>query len=278
MLNLIFVIGFRLSVYGVAAASVISQYVSAVLILRALFRSNEVHSLRWQELKLTEKRAARILQLGLPAGFQGIIFCIANLFVQVGVNSFSATVVAGNAAAANADNLIYDIMAAFYTACASFMGQNLGAGKKDRVWKSYWYSMLYAFLIALLLGILLVLFGYQFLYLFADEAEVVEAGMERLAIMGFCYCVSAFMDCTIAASRALGKTLMPTLIVILGSCVFRIVWVYTVFASFQTTTSLYLLYICSWTLTSIAEMIYFFWSSRKVVREVQGISHTECPL
>ena len=104
---------------------------------------------------------------------------------------------------------------------------------------------------------MLELFGREFLSLFTNSPEVVEAGMERLRIMGISYCVSAFMDCTIAASRALGKTLVPTIVVIMGSCVFRVIWIYTVFAAFQTTTALYLLYIFSWTLTAIAEIIYF---------------------
>ena len=108
-----------------------------------------------------------------------------------------------------------------------------------------------------MLGLLLVLFGRQFLGLFSPEPDVIDAGMRRLTIMGFSYGFSAFMDCTIAASAALGKSLVPTVMVILGSCVFRIIWVYTVFAWFQTIPSLYLVYICSWTITAIAEIAYF---------------------
>lgn len=257
VLNMIFVIAFHLNVYGVAMASVISQYLSAFLIVRDLFRSQELYAMCIRELKITKDKAIRILELGIPAGLQAAIFCIANLFVQMGVNSFDATVVAGNSAAANADALIYDIMAAFYTACGSYMGQNIGAKKKERVWRSYILSLAYSFLIALLLGGLLVLFSSQFLSLFTNDRAVIDAGMERLKIMGLSYCVSAFMDCTIAASRALGKALVPTIVVILGSCVFRVAWIYTIFAHFQTTTSLYLLYVFSWTITAIAEIIYF---------------------
>ena len=163
------------------------------------------------------------------------------LFVQVGVNSFSATMVAGNSAATNADSLIYDVMAAIYTACASFMSQNLGAGKRDRVLKSYLISLAYSFGIGMAMGLALVAFGTQFLSLFTADPDVIAAGLKRLTIMGFSYGVSAFMDCTIAASRALGKSFAPMLIVIMGSCVFRVIWVYTVFAYFKTIPSLYLL-------------------------------------
>lgn len=257
VLNLFFVIICRMDVAGVAVASVISQYLSAGMILAALFRSKEIYMLRLSGLRLSKDRSYDILRIGMPAGLQNAIFQIANLFIQVGVNSFSATMVSGNSAAANADALVYDVMAAFYTACGSFMGQNYGAGKKDRVKKSYLISLAYSFGIGMLMGTLLVLFGNGFLALFTKDAAVIEAGMRRLTIMGFSYGVSAFMDCSIAASRAMGKSLIPTVIVLLGSCVFRIIWVYTVFAHFQTIPSLYLLYVFSWSITGLAEMVYF---------------------
>lgn len=263
VLNLLFVIVFKLSVVGVALASIISQYISAVLILRALFKTKEDYGLRISELRIHRHKAKTILGICIPAGAQNAIFQFANLFVQMGVNHFSATVVSGNSAAANADALVYDVMAAFYTACGSFIGQNFGAGKKDRILKSYFISIAYSFSIGLLLGVLLVIFGRPFLSLFTDEAEVMEAGMYRLTIMGFSYAVSAFMDATIAASRGLGKTVVPTIIVILGSCVFRVIWIYTVFAYFETITSIYLLYVFSWSITAIAEIIYFI----KIYRE-----------
>ena len=148
-------------------------------------------------------------------------------------------------------------MAAFYTACSSFMSQNLGARKKDRVIKSFYITTLYSFGVGLGLGLLLFTFGRPFLLLFTTEEAVIQAGMKRLVIMSFSYGISAFMDNTIAASRGLGKTFIPTVMVILGSCVFRVIWVYTVFAHFRTVPSLYLLYAFSWTITAIAEIIYF---------------------
>ena len=155
-------------------------------------------------------------------------------------------------------------MMAFYTACSSFMGQNMGAHNRKRMLKSYLISMAYAFFAAAVLGGLLIIFGRQFLSLFTSEPEVVDAGMQRIHIMWFAYAVSSFMDGTIAASRGIGQTVIPTVIVILGSCVFRIVWVYTIFAWIHTIPSLYLLYFFSWAITAIAEMIYFFYSFRKI--------------
>lgn len=263
VLNLFFVIVCHMGVAGVAAASAISQCLSAALILIALFRSNACYRLRIRELRYDHGRATEILKIGVPAGLQNAIFYVANLVIQSAVNSFSAIVVAGNAAATNADALVYDVMAAFYTACGSFMGQNYGARNKERIRKSYFISLGYAFGIGTAMGLTIVLFGKQFLGLFTTDPEVIHFGMYRLVIMGCSYGFSAFMDGAIAACRALGKGLVPTIIVIMGSCVFRIIWVYTVFAHFKTIPSLYLLYICSWMITAVAENIYF----AKIYRE-----------
>jgi putative MATE family efflux protein len=267
VLNLFFVIVCKMDVAGVAVASIISQYISAALVLSALLRSREEsYGLRPSELRFHKSRTKAILAIGLPSGMQNGIFALANLFIQVGVNTFSATMVAGNSAAANADPLIYDVMAAFYTACGSFIGQNYGAGKKDRIRRSFLISLAYSFGIGLILGVVLLMLGRPFLGIFTTDPAVIEAGMHRLTIMSLSYGVSAFMDCAIAASRGLGKSGVPMVIVILGSCVFRIVWVYTVFAWFGTIASLYLLYVCSWGITAAAEIAYFLYAYRKVAK------------
>ncbi len=270
LLNLVTVIVFRMDVAGVAVASVVAQYLSAALIVVSLLRTEGIHELRLSSLRLHGAMAKRILALGVPAGFQNAIFHIANLFIQSAVNTFDTVTVSGTAAAANADGLVYDLMGAFFTACSSFMSQNYGAGKKKRVLRSYFISLAYGFATGALVGAALLLFGRPFLGLFATDPAVVEAGMVRLSIMGVCYAFSAFMDCTIAASRGIGKTMWPTVMVILGSCVFRVIWVYTVFAYFGTIQSLYLLYIFSWSLTAIAEIAYFVWAYRKQMRMVES--------
>ena len=266
LLNLFFVIVCHMAASGVALASMIAQYTSATFIVVHLLRRNDACKLIPSQIRIDRPATRSILILGIPAGIQNSIFAFANLFVQVGVNSFDAVIVSGNAAAANADTLIYNVMAAFYTGCASFIGQNWGAGNKARILKSYLISLFYSFMIGLTLGGLLFFFGRPFLSLFATKAAVISAGMQRIRIMGFTYCISAFMDCTIAASRGIGKGNVPTVIVILGSCVFRVIWIYTVFAYFHTIPSLYLLYLFSWTITGIAEILYFIHSYRRVLK------------
>ena len=269
ILNLFFVIVCKLSVVGVALASAISQCVSAGLILHALTKVQDSYALHLREVKFDRAIGQRVLMLGVPAGLQNAVFAFANLFIQAGVNSFDSLMVKGNSAAANADNLIYDAMAAIYMACASFMSQNYGAGKVDRVKKSFFISLAYSFAIGLLLGGSLLLFGREFLALFTTEPAVIDAGMHRIGVMGLAYCISAFMDCTIAACRGLGETVVPTILVVLGSCVFRVIWVYTIFAHFHTIPSLYLLYPFSWGLTAIAEIIYFVRIYKKAMRIYQ---------
>ena len=199
----------------------------------------------------------RILRIGIPSAIQYALFAVANLFVQASVNSFDHIMVEGNSAAANSDPLVYDMMAAFYTGCTSFIAQNFGAKNRDRIFKSFYICLLYSFLLGLILGVGIYLLRYPFLSLFTNEAAVVNAGIKRLSVMALSYCISAFMDCTIAASRGLGKTIVPMLIVTAGSTVFRLLWIWTVFAYFKTIESLYLLYIFSWVITAIAEVIYF---------------------
>lgn len=256
-LNFFFVLACGMSVDGVALASIISQMLSAVLILVRMAKNGGDCGFCRDNLHFSGEKAKLILALGIPAALQNAIFAVANLFIQTGVNSFDHVMVEGNSAAANADSVIYNVMAAFYTAASTFMGQNLGAGKRRRVVRSYFISLVYSMLSGALLGGLLLLFGREFLALFTTDPAVADAGMERIMIMGFCYLLSAPMDCTIAASRGLGKSFVPTVIVILGSCVFRVVWVYTVFASIGTIPSLYLLYPFSWVITAGAEIIYF---------------------
>ena len=254
LMNLFFVIVCRMNVAGVAIASILAQYFSAAMVLVLLLRTKECFGLKPSALKISPNKLKRIIRIGIPSAFQYAIFALANLFVQTGVNSFDHVMVEGNSAASNADPLVYDMMAAFYTACTSFIARNYGAQKKDRIRKSFLICMLYSFLVGLILGVGIYLLRYPFLGLFTNDSSVINAGINRLSVMALSYSVSAFMDNSIAASRGLGRTILPTIMVILGSCVFRILWIYTVFAYFKTIESLYLLYVFSWLITAIAEI------------------------
>ena len=254
VLNLFFVIVCRLGVIGVAIA----------IIITFLLKTYGSYGLRMKDIAIDRDAAAAVLRIGVPAAIQYSLFAIANICIQTSINSFSHVVVEGNSAATNADSLIYDMMAAFYTACTSFIAQNLGARKKERVLRTFFITLAYSFLMGLVLGVALFIFQRPFLLLFTSDDAVIHYGQIRIGVMAFVYCVSAFMDNATAAARGIGKSVAPTIIVVMGSVVFRIIWLLTVFAYFKTLQSLYLIYVISWTLTAIAGNIYFAYHYRRI--------------
>ena len=256
--NLFFVLVCDMGTGGVAFATVLANALAAGILFWRECRMTGPLRLELRRLLKPDAVSLRsIIRIGWPAGVQGAGFSFSNLIIQAAINSLGADVMAGSVAAFTIEINVYCFINAFGLAATTFVSQNYGAGKPDRVKKSYFIALAYSFGVGLVLGGSLFIFGRQFLALFTTEGAVIDAGMKRVGVMGFAYCISAFMDCTIAASRGLGKTVVPTVIVVLGSCVFRVIWVYTIFAHFHTIPSLYLLYPCSWTLTAIAEIVYF---------------------
>lgn len=262
-LNLFFVIVCKMAADGVALATIISQYTSAALVLRVLLRAQESYRLELKNFVFSVEKAQRILALGVASGMQHAIFAIANLFIQSAVNSFSAAVVEGNSAAANADSLVYEVMAAPYTACSTFISQNYGARNKKRIMQAYRVSLVYSVRRGRGSGACAhVLWRRLPAHLYARprsyrgrHGKASDHGLE-LRILGV---HGQYARC-LARSW---KSAVPMAIVILGSCVFRVIWVYTIFAMFHTLTALYLLYIFSWTLTAIGQMVYFFRTYQK---------------
>lgn len=257
VLDLVFVICFNMDIAGVAVASISSLYISAFLVFLKLYKRNDALAFRFKNLRLNKFILYKLIKICIPAGMQNVIFAFANIFIQVGINSFDAAMVIANSAAANSDTLVYNIMSAFYVAGSTAIAQNYGAKNKKGILKSCFISVAYSFLAGLFLGVLLLLFGRYFLAVFTSEPHIIELGMERLTIMAFSYCLSAFMDAALASSRGLGETIIPTVIVIIGSCILRILWIYTVFGFFGTVLSLYLVFPVTWIITATAEFIYF---------------------
>ena len=198
ILNLFFVIVCKMAADGVALASVISQYVSAILVVWHMMRLNDACKFYFQRLRFHGDEVGRTSGARRPGRHPAHDFCDCEpVHSGGGGNSFDSTMVSGNAAAANTDTIIYNIMMAFYTACSTFMGQNWGAGHKKRMMDSYLISLFYAFAVAAVLGVAFYFAGRPFLYVFTNSADVVEAGMQRMKIMCFSYAISAFMDNTI---------------------------------------------------------------------------------
>ena len=266
ILNLFFIRVMNMTSDGVAIASIISHYISAGMIMAEVLTTQKSYKLSMKWDLYDNGIAWKIISIGIPAAVQYSLFSTANLFVQSAVNTFDHVTVEGNSAAMNFDSVVYTMMTAFYAACTSFIAQNYGAKKNDRIAKTYYITTLYSFLMALIMGVAIYIFRFDLLYIFTSDPEVVKFGAIRLGILSLTYCISAFMDNATAACRGLGKTFIPTIIILMGSIVFRIVWIYTVFAYYQTLQSLYLLYCFAFTITSIFGNIYFFYLNKKVMR------------
>jgi len=259
VLNLVFVIVLHWGVFGVGIATVISQVISAFLVVRCLLREQGGIRLDFKCLGINKGKLLQIMQIGLPAGFQGMLFSLSNVVIQSSVNSFGATIVAGNSAAQNIEGFVYVGMNAFYQAAISFMGQNVGAGKYNRVNKILYSAQICVITIGLALSMLVLLFASPLLSLYTDSPVVVEAGTVRLGIICATYFLCGMMDVMVGALRGLGYSIAPMIVSLLGACAFRLLWIATVFQMerFHTIETVYTSYPISWTVTFLAHVVTF---------------------
>ena len=270
VLNLFFVIVCKLDVAGVAIATVISQVISATLVLRCLIREQGGIHLELRQLRIWPSRLRQILQVGLPAGFQGVLFALSNVVIQSSVNSFQETVVAGNAAAANIERFVYAAMNAFYQANISFSSQNYGAGQYNRLRPILLRAQGCVIATGVLLGGLAVLFGRQLLSIYTDSPDVIDVGLERLAIVCGTYAICGMMDVMVGSLRGLGYSIMPMIVSLLGACVLRLIWIATIFQlpQFHTPETIYWSYPFSWIITFLAHVGCYLWAMRRLQRHL----------
>lgn len=266
-LNLIFVIVFSLGVVGVALATVISQCVSACMVIVCLIRETGVIHLDIQSLRIYPEKFGKILQIGLPASFQGMLFSLSNVIIQSSINSFGATVVAGSSAGANIEGFVYVAMNAFHQAAISFVSQNYGAGKKERIIKILICAQISVVIVGIVLGNLAVYFGHPLLGLYTTKEAVKQAGMRRIRVICGTYALCGMMDVMVGALRGLGYSIMPMIVSLVGACGLRLFWIFTFFQMprFHTERSLYLTYPVSWTITFLIHVVCFciVWSKIK---------------
>lgn len=269
VLNFIFVVFLRWDVAGVAAATSISQYVSAALVLRCLRKETGALHLEWKGLRFDRRVFVRILTVGLPAGMQGVVFSMANVVIQSGVNSFGDVMVAGASAAASVDGFVYAAMNAFYQAAITFTGQNYGAGKCDRVDKTAIYCTVYSIGVGLILGNLAYLVGPQLIGIYSPgDPAVVAAGMVRMGMITRTYAICGIMEAMVGVLRGLGHSVGPMVVSLLGSCVLRLIWMVTVFPAVATPDVLFLAFPVTWAITSGCHLIFFFKIRKKCYRLV----------
>ncbi len=266
ILNLIFVIVLHMGVAGVALATVISQCISAALIIRCLVKSDAPYRLKYDQLKLVKSKLFAIARIGLPAGLQGAIFSISNVLIQSSVNSFGSVAMAGNTAAANIEGFVYTAMNAVYQTALSFTSQNFGAKNYDRMTKILWYCQGMVIAVGIFMGGGAVLLGPGLLGIYDSNAQVINYGMNRLRIISGPYFLCGIMEVMVGGLRGMGCSLLPMFVALTGACVFRVIWIYTIFAVSRTLQTLYISYPVSWTITFLAHMVCYGIVRRRVER------------
>ena len=250
-LNLIFVIAFSWGVAGVAVATVISQTISAVLVVICMLKESGAIRLSLKELKIDKKELLAILRIGIPAGLQGCIFSLSNVVIQKSVNGFGKVTVSGNSAASNLEGFVYVSMNAFHQATLSFMSQNYGAGRYDRLKKIVVAGILCVTATGLTLGNLEYFFGRTLLNIYTSSENVIDAGVVRLSIICTTYFLCGMMDVMVGALRGLGYSFVPMIVSLCGVCGIRLVWLFTVFEmeEYHLVEAVYVSYAISWLVT-----------------------------
>ncbi len=265
-LNLIFVIVFSWGVAGVATATAVSQAVSAILVIRCLIKSDADYKLELSKLCVVKDKLLKMMQIGLPAGLQSSLFSISNVLIQSSVNSFGSIAMAGNTAASNIEGFVYTAMNAFSQTVVSFTGQNYGAQKYKNIGKVLLICQGLVAAIGLVFGNAAYLGGGLLLQLYSDDSQVISFGLLRMSIICTSYCLCGMMDTMVGALRGMGCSIMPTIVSLTGACLFRVVWIYTVFAEYRTLNSLYISYPISWSLTLAAHIICFVIVYRRLLK------------
>lgn len=265
MFNMLFVIYFKMHVVGVALATVISQYVSAILIILSLKKGDELMKLDLKKLRLNWKKISAMLKIGLPAGLQGALFSISNLMIQRSINTFGPVVMAGNTAAGNIEGFVYMGMNAIYQTALSFTSQNMGAEKYDRVPKIYKTCLFVVIVIGVGLGVGSYLLGTPLLNLYTNDPKVVMYGLERMSIVGFYYALCGIMDVQVGVLRGMGYSVAPMIITLIAVCGLRLVWISTIFAMNPTRIILYLSYPVTWTVAGIALFVNYLYGKKHIL-------------
>ena len=264
VLNIILVKFFGMSVDGVAIATIVSQVLSAIMVVIVLIKSDDIIHLEISKVRLHMPTVQKIFAIGIPASIQSTFFTASNLIINSGVNSFGTAVIAGSAAASNIEGFTYVAMNSVSQTTMTFAGQNYGAGKFDRIAKIYNRCLLIVFFVGIVLGGGIYMLGNQLIGIYNSDPQVIAAGMVRLTYICLPYVFCGLVEVSSGILRGLGKVIGPTIITLLGVCALRVVWMNTVFKSVGTINSIYLNYPVSWAVTAVCLTIYFIVVNKKL--------------
>ena len=270
LLNLFFVLVLKMGAEGVAIATVISNILSSGAMFVILLRSKSDVGIEFHLIRADHASLLEILRIGVPAGVQSMVFALSNIIIQSAINSLGADVMAASAAAFNTEIFVYFIVNAFSQACTAFIGQNYGAGKFDRCRKvtvhAFWMDCVFMFALALPI----IIFSRELLALFNGDPAVIEYGRTRILYITSFQILNLTVDILSGSLRGYGNSLAPALIALLGICVTRVIWVFTVFPLHSDYSTLLACYPISWSITATIMICYYFWFMRVALKRKEG--------
>ncbi len=271
VLNLVFVLFFHMTVDGVALATIISKYVSAITVMWILFNPKGEYKMRFKEIRFRGKEAWEIVRVGMPCSVGSMVFSLSSTIVQMGVNKFGEIVVAGSTASNNVTGLIYQIILGFYSGCVTFSGQNYGAGNYKRIDKLLLWSTAITVSITSLASAILTCWPQVFISIFNTDPAVIAAGSEKLIVMTWSYVLFAVTDMLMGALRGMKQTTVPSVINIFCVCVVRILWV-LVLVPVLFPGNLQFLYACypiSYILSAVTLLTYYLIYRKRMIKKLQ---------
>lgn len=264
VLNLLLVIQFHLGVAGVAIATVISQCISCILVLRCLYLSDGSYQLRFNKLGMKTRYVKQIFQIGIPAGIQSTIINFSNVLLQSSVNSFGSVAMAGYTAANNIFGFLYVSVNSITQACMSFTSQNYGVRKFKRMDKVLLECLGLTVIVALVLGGGSYLFGAELMHIYTKSTKVIECGVDIMLYTTVTYFLCGIMDLLPGALRGMGYSTVPMILSVIGTVGTRIVWIYVIFPCHRSLDFLFISYPVSWLLTIVMQVICFYFVRKKV--------------
>ena len=282
LFNLLFVIVLGMNALGVGIATAISMYISAILILIYMFKANIRCRLSLRKLRFNYRKFKSIIKIGIPSGIQSSLFSLSHVLIQSTINGYGEIMVAGNAASSNIDSFVYVAMNAFHHAALTFVGQNVGAGKHERVKKTIMLCTVTVTVVGFVLGCSAYLFGDTLLSIYEPHSEAVrQAGLMRMSVVSVTYFLCGIMEVASGALKAFGYSMRSMIISLIGSCIFRLVWIPTVcpLPIFEgNITVLFISYPISWILTTVALFIAVYFAYKKHKNQLPALKREELKL
>ena len=264
-LTLIFVLVFGAGIGGVSLASVLSQGLAAALVLRSLMRRNAAYAIRLKRLRIDWRKLAMIAKIGVPEGFQGMMFAVSNVLIQSSINSFGTDVIAGNTAAIGIEGFIFAALSALPQAAIAFTGQNMGAQNFKSINRIYAICCAIAIIASAVMCSVMVAARVPLVSIFSSSPEVIAPAALRLLVIGIGYFLIISNNITAGMMRGMGASLLPAIVCFMGICVFRIVWVETVFPVYRSFLTLLLSYPISWIITLAVDILCFVIVKRRII-------------